>query len=870
MTRWLLRAYGALLYLYPPDLRRDHGPEMRLCARDAVAARGARALPRLYSDLAVSVPREWLLLLRGFSVTGIGRDVAYALRLLWRSPGFSAAAILTLALGIGANTAIFTLADATVIRPLRVEGLDQLVAFKWSASLPDYREWTARTDLFTGVAANAIMQVTVAVDSNSEPVDAGMVSPNYFSVLGVGASAGRLLGTADDDGRADLAVVVARDWWDTDLHGDPAAIGRTIHINGAPATIVGIAADGFRGTSLTRPAKLYLPISATPRLIAGPWSAPGALENRDFSWLNVIGRLRQGVTMTAAADAMDAMFARQHPNAGRGGLELQSMRARVIGAPGAGSVYTFIGLLAGVVLVTLLIGCANVANLQLARAAARQREIGVRLAIGAGRARIFRQVLTENTVLAVLGGAFGLIVASVALRLMARFQLPGGINIEGLPLTVNRGALGVAMLISAATVVLSGLLPAFQASRVSSLATLRGTTRVTARSGLRSTLVALQIALSLVLLTGTALFLQSFAAALQVPLGFNPAGVVTTTLTPAVHGFDKARARGFFDAALVNVKAIPGVTAAAWTNILPTNGSMSMTATIDGYATKPGQDPQLYIANVGPEYFAAAGIRLLRGRVFTPSDKTGSPLVGIINDSAARRFWSGREPLGGRLTNGTDVITVVGVVEDTKIRSLDEKPAPFLYTPFAQPTGPFAMDHGTLLVRTSGDVRALVPAVRDQLRATDAAAPLSPVTTFEWQVRKLVMPQRMGASFFGAFALLALTLASIGIYGVASYVAALRTREIGIRIALGADAGQIRRLVLRQGSVPIAAGIAAGLVIAALASRSAAAFLRGVTPRDPLTYAAVAVLLASIALAATWVPARRAARLNPVTALRRD
>jgi predicted permease len=872
MTRWLLRAYGGLLYLYPPDLRRDHGPDMRLCARDAVAAGGARALPRLFVDLAVSVPREWLLLLGGFSMTGIGRDVAYAVRLLWRSPGFTVAAILTLALGIGASTAIFTLADATIIRPLRVEGLDRLVAFKWSASLPDYREWTTRTDLFTGVAANAVMQVTVAVDSDAEPVDAGMVSPNYFSVLGVAASAGRLLGTADNDGGAELAVVVTRDWWDTNLHGDPAAIGRTIHINGAAATIVGIAADGFRGTSLTRPAKLYLPISATPRLIAGPWSAPGALENRDFSWLNAIGRLREGVTMAAAADAMDAMYARQHPQAGggRGQLELQSMRSRVIGAPGKGSVYTFVGLLAGVVLVTLLIGCANVANLQLARAATRQREIGVRLAIGAGRARIFRQVLTENVVLALLGGAYGLIVASVALRLMARFQLPGGINIEGLPLTVNRGALGVALLLSGATVVLSGLLPAFQAARVSSLATLRGTTRVSARSGLRSVLVAVQVALSLVLLTGTALFLQSFAAALQVPLGFNPAGVVTTTLTPAVQGFDKARARGFFDAALAKIDAIPGVTAAAWTNILPINGSMSMSATIDGYPSKPGQDPQLYIANVGPEYFAAAGIRLLRGRVFTPNDKTGSPLVGIINDSAARRFWNGRDPLGGRLTNGTDTLAVVGVVEDTKIRSLDEKPEPFLYMPFAQPTGPFAMDHGTLLVRTSGDVRALVPAVRDQLRATDAAAPLSPVTTFEWQVRKLVMPQRMGASFFGAFALLALTLASIGIYGVASYVAALRTREIGIRIALGADAGQIRWLVLRQGSMPIAAGIASGVAIAALASRSAAAFLRGVTPRDPLTYAAVAALLGSTALVATWIPARRAARLNPVAALRRD
>ncbi|HYT65226.1 MAG TPA: FtsX-like permease family protein, partial [Vicinamibacterales bacterium] len=584
-----------------------------------------------------------------------------------------------------------------------------------------------------------------------------------------------------------------------------------------------------------------------------------------------VGRLRAGVSSAAAADAMDAMYAGQHPRAGSGRdrLEMESMRSRLIGAPGAGSIYTFVGLLAGVVMLTLFIGCANVANLQLARAAARQREIAVRLAIGAGPARIFRQVLTENVVLAVLGCALGLIVASVSLRLMARFQLPGGIDIQELPLAVDRHALAVAMVIAAATVVLSGLLPAFQAARVSSLATLRGASRVSPRSGVRSALVAVQIALSLVLLTGTALFLQSFAAALRVPLGFNPAGVATTTLTPAAKGFDKPRAREFFDAALVKVHAIPGVTAAAWTNMLPINGSMSMSAAIDGYPTKPGDDSHVYVANVGPEYFAAAGIRLLRGRLFTANDKTGSPLVGIINESAARRFWSGRDPLAGRImADDKNVIDIVGVVEDTKIRSLDEKPEPFLYTPFAQPTGPFAMDRGTLLVRTSGDVRALVPALRDQLRATDPAAPLSAVTTFEWQVRRLVMPQRMGAAFFAAFAALALTLASIGIYGVAAYVAALRTREIGVRIALGADRAHIRALVLRQGATPVGLGIAAGVALALAGGRFAAGFLRGVTAHDPLTYTGVAVLLSAIALAATWIPARRAARLDPIRALR--
>jgi putative ABC transport system permease protein len=872
MTRLGLWLYRALLFLYPPDLRRAHGREMRLCARDAVEAQGASALARLFLDLAVSLPREWLLLFGGFSMIGLGRDVAYALRLLWRSPGFSAAAILTLALGIGANTAIYTLADATIIRPLRVVDMDRLVSFKWSASLPDYREWTARTDLFTGVAALANMRMTVTLDGVAEPIDAALVSPNYFTVLGVGPSAGRLLGVADA-GEGAVTAVVSHDWWRTRLRADAAAVGSTIHVSGTPVTIVGIAADGFRGTSLTRTPQIYLPLEPARQLLPSPFNSPSALENRGFTWVSAIGRLRPGVSMSAAADAMDAMYGQQHPAAGpqRDRLELDSMRVRVVGRAGANSLYTFVGLLAGVVLLTLLTGCANLANLQLARAAARRKEIGVRLAIGAGPGRIFRQVLTESVVLAALGGAFGLMVASMSLRLMARFQLPGGIDIDGLPLAVDGNALAFATLVSAVTVLLSGLQPAWQAARVSSLATLRGEARASARSRARSALVAVQIALSLVLVVGTALFLQSFAVALRVPLGFTPAGVATTTLTPGAHGFDRVRAAQFFDAALERVHRIPGVTAAAWTNILPINGSMSMSATVEGYAKVGGKDPHVYVANVGPEYFAAAGTRLLRGRTFSPSDRTGAPLVGIVNETAARQFWSGRDPIGGRITvDDTDTIAVVGIVEDAKIRSLDEAPAPFLYTPFAQPTGPFAMDRGTLLVRTSGDMRALIPALHEQLRATDPAAPLTPITTFEWQVRRLVMPQRMGATFFGAFALLALTLASIGTYGVASYVAALRTREIGIRIALGADRTRIRSLVLRQGAVPVALGIAAGIGLSLAAGRFAAAFLRGVSPHDPTTYAAVALLLVAVGIVATWLPARRAAALDPVRALRTE
>ena len=570
---------------------------------------------------------------------------------------------------------------------------------------------------------------------------------------------------------------------------------------------------------------------------------------------------------------MNAFNQRQHPDATADDrLELQPLRGRALGSGGADSVQTFVALLLGVVALTLLIGCANLANLQLARAAARQREIGVRLAIGAGRGRIFRQLLTESCVLAVIGGALGLEVASLAIRLIARFQLPGGIDIGTLPLGVNRTALAFAAIASAATVLIFGLLPAWQAAGGNLLTAVRGESRVTARSRLRSALVAVQIALSLVLLAGTALFLQSFAASLRVPLGFTPAGVATTTLTPAAKGFDRTRARQFFDDALVRVHQIPGVTAAAWTNVLPVNGSMSMDLTVDGYQKKPAEDMHVYVANVSPEYFAAAGIRLLKGRTFTDADRTGTALVAIVNETAARRFWAGRDPLDGHVTiNDTNAIQIVGVVADTKIRSLDEAPAPYLYAPFKQPSGPFAMDRGTLLVRTNGDVRALLPALRDQLRAVDPSAPLTPMNTFEWQVRTLVMPQRMGATFFGAFAL------------------------------AGADAGldrHLRRRLVRRGAAHARdrhphrawrgwiahppAGAAPGSRAGPLRHRRRPGTGAGRRPlrrrlppgREPRRSARPTPSSArswpwSPSLA-TWIPARRAASVDPMRALRAE
>ena len=740
IARLLERVYAVLLHLYPPSLRRAHGADMRQCARAALARRGAAAVPRLLTDLCVSVPREWTLLLKGLSMNGLGRDVAYAMRLLWRSPGFTLAAVLTLALCIGANTAIFSLADGTLIRPFRVADPSQLVVFKWTSAYPDYLDYAKRADLFTGVAGVSAGRVNATIDGTPELVDAAFVSGNYFGVMGVPAAAGRVLGELDDQRNGALVGVVDHAWWRGRLRGDAGTVGTTIRMNGQAVTIVGVAREGFRGTSLRATPKVYLPLNSISRISGGMMARPGMMENRGFVWINVIARLKEGVPEAVAAAAIDALYTQNHPSHGAGkadAMELTPLKTRALGGA-ARNVYTFVQLLAAVVAITLLIGCANLANLQLARSAARRREIAVRMAIGAGRGRIARQLLIESLVLAALGGGLGLYVASMALRLIGAFQLPGGIEIAGLALGLNRPALLFTAIVACGTGALFGLAPAWRASRSDALGFIREEGRATsARSALRSTLVAAQVALSLVLLVGTGLFLRSLVNSLQVPLGFSTPGVATATVNLGVAQYDQARARTFYGQVLERVDRLPGVTAAAWTTILPLNGDMQMMTDITGYQTAPGESITFHAANVSPEYFKAAGTRLLRGRPFNAGDSASAPAVGIINETAARKYWAGRDPLQGRIAG--DTVQIVGIVEDTKIEALDETPEAFLYKPLDQPGGPFGLSSSVLVVRTDGDVPVLLPALRESIRAVDPAVPVSNVNTFTWQVRELVI-----------------------------------------------------------------------------------------------------------------------------------
>lgn len=876
------RLYALLLYAYPAALRRDHGADMRQCARTALARGGASAAPRLFIDLFLSIPREWGHSLKGFRVTfpmtGIGRDALYALRMLWRSPGFTTAAVLTLALGIGANAAVFSLADATLLRPVKVANPSELYMLKFASSYPDFQAYAKLENMFSGVIATSGAQLNVVADGHAELVDARdarLVSGNYFGVLGLPPSAGRVISPADDEPNGPVVAVLGYRWWQSRFGGDPAVIGKAIRVNNVAATIIGVAPQGFHGTSLFESTKVFLPLSQTPRVRTGFFSTPTMLTTRRMVWLNVIVRLRPGVTPPQGAAAVEALYRQVQPlkpGARAEPFELQPLRTRALGGDNAGSLFNFVILLGVVVGFTLLIGCANLANLLLSRATARRREIAVRMAMGAGRGRIARQLLVESLLLSTIGGAAGLYVASIVMALLGRFQLPGGIEVAGLGLEMNTPMLLFTATVTCATGILFGVLPALRAARADVLGSLRDETRATsARSTLRSALVAVQVALSAVLLIGTGLFLRSLVQSLNVPLGFNVEGVATASVNLGAARYDAARARTFYADALDKVRQLPGVVAASWTGVIPSVGSRMFTTTVEGYQPGPDEEVRFYYSPVGADYFKASGTRLLRGRAFSDADGPGAPQVGIINEAAANKYWPGRDPLAGRIIGDDKVpVQIVGIAEDTKIDGLDDAAVPFIYLPFTQDDQGATRSTTHLLVRTSGDAGQLLGPMAEQLRSIDRDAPVFDVSTLAWRVRQLVMPQRMGVTLFAVFSALALTLAAIGIYGVASYVAALRTRELGIRIALGADRARIRALVLRQGSIPIAAGVAAGLAIAAIGSRFAAAFLRGVTPRDPLTFAAVAALLATIALLATWIPARRAANLDPIKALRTD
>ncbi len=790
-------------------------------------------------------------------------DLRYALRALRRHPGFAAAVAAMLALGIGANTAIFSVVNAVLLRGLPYPAPERLImAFTTypdfghsGTSLEDFRDWR---DGFAGageLAAFDEANYNLTGDGAPERAEGAAVTANYFRVLGAAPAAGRAFLPEEERGPTPGVAMLGHEYWRRRFGGDPRVVGRTITLNGLPRTIVGVA-----------PAGMVLP--RTPDVLVPVRTDSGFGRRAEF--LTVVGRLAPGVTVDRARGVLATVGRRlqaQYPetNSPRLSIDVTSMQDEVVGAARPALL-----VLTGAVGLVLLVACANVANLLLVRATTREREVATRAALGASRARVARQLLAESVALAGAGGLAGVVLAAAAVRAVRAVGpdvLPRA-NEVGL----DGAALAFAVAASVATGVLFGLAPALRLAREDLQTALRGSARGVAGNAAaqraRGALVAAEVALSVLLLVGAGLLLRSFVALQRTDPGFEAEHVLTARVTLPRAAYPQADPQviGFQGALLERLRATPGVRAAALASTVPMSSSGYVTFEVPGRVRQPGEDLQPF--DVSDDYFRAMGVRLLRGRVFGPQDGPRAPRVAVVDEEAARRFWPGADPIGARITVGdsTQFMTIVGVVANVRQEGVAAKPYPQLYGVLAQnPTRAVAV-----VVRAAGDPAALTAGVRRTVSALDPSLPVYDVATMTERVARSVARPRATAAVVTAFGAAALLLAAVGIYAVVAYSVAQRTRELGVRIALGAGRGDVRRLVLRRGMAPVGVGLAAGMAAAPVATRALGALLYGVGALDPAAYAGAAAFLAAVALAATWVPAERATRVPPMAALRQD
>ena len=796
------------------------------------------------------------------------QDIRYAVRLLARQPGTTAIAVLTLALGIGANTAIFSAVDSVLLRPLPYDDPDRLVMI-WEkreregvldnvVSPADYVDWAAMQTSFEGIAAQTTM--TADMTGRGEPVRLmlGAVSPAFFDVLRARMLFGRGFRSEEATLGKHRVVVLTHTLWQSRFGSDPNIVGTVVPLNGNSAEIVGVLRPDFEFPDSTIDA--WAPLVLT----GGPQPPP-----RTNHYLNVYARLKPGVTLDQARADMNrigAALQQQYPEANRNHSAHVIPLREQLSEP----VENGLLLLLGAVAFVLLIACVNVANLLLAKAAARRREMAVRAAMGAGRARLAGLALTESLVLGLAGGAVGLLVAHWGIDLI-RALAPAQLPIMGIDrLGLDARVLVFTFVLSAATAAIFGFLPAWHLSSQDVNTSLKDGGRAPAgvRRRLRLALVVSEIALASLLLVGAGLALRSFTLLLDSDAGFDTRGKLSVVVAlPASRYQGDERINATFDEIERRFSAIPAVKGVAATAHLPLSGDDSRTGVaIEGREPTPDTPTRAHLRSVSTDYFRTMGITLITGRHFTDTDHPESPFVVIVNKTMADRYWPNVSPVGKRvrMVGANAWREVVGVVADVKHWGLDRRVNPEMYIPQRQ------MVWRTLsfVLATDGDPAALAGPVREQLRAIDPDLPLSRIRTLEEVAARSVASQRAAMILLAIFGTLALTLAAAGIYGVMSHLVALRTAEIGVRMTLGARPVDVMRLVLREGTVQAVAGLAIGLTAAVLLMRSFRAMLYGVTPTDPITLAAVAAILMTTALAACLVPARRAMRVDPVQALR--
>ncbi len=808
------------------------------------------------------------------------QDLRYGARLLLKNPGFTLIAVITLALGIGANTAIFTLLDKVLIRTLPVEQPQQLVALTKddsgapvSFSYPMYAELRARAEGLAGLAAYVQQPFSLSDSGATERVIGQIVSGNYFAVLGVRPALGRgFLPEEDRTPGTHPVVVISHGLWQRRFGADPAVLGKTVNLNNYRYTVVGVAPAEFTGTTRGIVSDVYVP--ALMQVQAQP-GRNSKLEDRGSGWLYLFGRLKPETSRAQAQAALSALTEeakRAFPGATDPARVFLTDGSR--GFTGRVSDLTLpLKLLMGVVGFVLLIACANVANLLLARGATRRKELSVRLAIGASRFRIVRQLLTESLILTVLGGGAGLLVAVWLTNLLLSFQEQANFVPRTLDGSLDRRVLGFTLGLSLLVGIVFGLAPALQAAKSEFITALKQDTPLLGtgarRFGLRNLLVVVQVALSLVVLIGAGLCVQSLRRLQAIDPGLEPAKVLTASFDLSLNGYNEARGQQFFAQLSERVAALPGVEAVSLARGVAFSAFVWIrSATIEGYQPQPNERLAFNFNVITPNYFHTLGTALVRGREFTPQDGATAPRVVIVNEATARRYWPGADAVGKRLKYGNvdQFAEVVGVVRDTRDKGLTADPRPAIYVPLLQQ---YAGDM-TLHVRTATKAEALLAAIRREVQTLDGQLPVYNLKTLAEQKDGALYAERMAAALLTLFGLLALLLATIGLYGVLSYAVTQRTRELGIRLALGAQPREVLKLVIGQGLRLTLVGLLLGLATAFALTRLLEKLLFGVSATDPLTFAAVALLLAAVAFLACWVPARRAAQVDPLVALRHE
>ncbi len=805
------------------------------------------------------------------------RDVRYAFRMMARSPGFTLVAILSLALGIGANTTIYSWVNAIMLNPLPgVADVDRLLMMTeksrsgtfTSTSYPDFVDYRSGVASKADLAAYTMMTVGLNSGDRTDRMWCEEVSANYFEVLGVKLALGRAFLPEEDlrPGGAPVLVLNHRVWVDR-FNSDPQIVGRTVVLNSHTFTIVGVAPRRFQGSLVGLSTDLWIPTMMQGEL----FSRRDVYNQRGNHWLLVFARPKPGVSVRQTEAMLAAIgneLARQYPstNLGRTLSLLPIWRAPFGATLIFRPVLTVLTLVVGVV---LLIACANVANLLLARSLGRRKEIAIRLSVGAGRSRLVRQLLTESVLMALLAGSAGLVMVRWGTRLLASFTPPANLPIYA-TVEIDANVLIFALLLSVATGLLFGLTPALQASNPALVGALKDeTVRFGGAQGharVRSLLVIGQVALSLILLIAAALFVEALNKAKNINPGFDPEHMLAASFDLSLNAYSTERARAFEKDLLKRAQTIPGVESASYIRRLPLGftGSNSRSMTIDGYVPKPNEEVVIDVTWAGPGYFHTMRTPILSGRDFEDSDEAAAQRYVIINDAMARRYWTGREPLGAKLRVGDTECRVIGVAQTGKYNNLSEDPVPYLYFPIWQ----FSRSDVTLLVRGAGDPGNYAAPIRALVREMDPGVALFNVVRLPDYMGGPLYASRMAASFLGLLGILALALATVGLYSVMAYVVAQQAREIGIRVALGAQRRDVLAMVARHGLTLTTVGVAFGLAGAFGTTRFARSLLYGVDPAEPLTYLGLSLGLYFVALLACLVPAFRATRVDPLVALR--